>query len=352
VPSALEQSLLARSSSLLPIIPLPPLSHFASSPALSLRLSRFQPSTALALRAGLFRSPETLSSLRSEATSFFLDWREARANTSASAYESTSLSITMMPAGGRARRSTISNSNKSNNSNVSNNFNTVTGSGSGIRPANRPDATRRQTFVHRSRPSLAGMRTNTIRSSSSGSGLGLGSQLGSDSGAGTGLGISSSGGWDKAAWEAEWAATHPVPASASPSRSQSRMRNSRRERDQDHAGKERKVWESCESAPSAIDPLHLPSLFRMGVALLGPMRERVRRAFGLSSGAGMGSGSAFGPAWTATGPRRESDQDSGRSAGGEGGYARHRKWRIGVAVLGAFCVGIGVGLVARARGAV
>ncbi|KAG1749696.1 uncharacterized protein EDB91DRAFT_1217519 [Suillus paluster] len=46
--------------------------HFPSRP----HMSSFRPRSAVALRSGLFRSPETLSSLRYEAAERFLRWRE------------------------------------------------------------------------------------------------------------------------------------------------------------------------------------------------------------------------------------------------------------------------------------
>lgn len=59
----------------IPIIALPPalaLVQYPSNP----QLSSFRPTSTLALRSGLFRSPETLCSLRSEAADRFLKWRE------------------------------------------------------------------------------------------------------------------------------------------------------------------------------------------------------------------------------------------------------------------------------------
>ncbi|KAG6887067.1 hypothetical protein C0992_000956 [Termitomyces sp. T32_za158] len=60
------------SASNIPIILLPRPSN-ANQNA---RISSFRPSSIVALRAGLFRSPETISLLRSEATDRFLRWRE------------------------------------------------------------------------------------------------------------------------------------------------------------------------------------------------------------------------------------------------------------------------------------
>lgn len=48
--------------------------HFPSRP----HMSSFRPRSATSLRCGLFRSPETLSSLRYEAAERFLRWREVQ----------------------------------------------------------------------------------------------------------------------------------------------------------------------------------------------------------------------------------------------------------------------------------
>lgn len=56
----------------LPVIVLPPLNRDSKIS----NLSSFCPSSAVALRHGLFRSPETLALLRSEASDRFLHWRE------------------------------------------------------------------------------------------------------------------------------------------------------------------------------------------------------------------------------------------------------------------------------------
>jgi hypothetical protein len=77
--SSLEHFIIDSISPQIPIIILPHPStstHARYPSALSQKLSSFRPSSALALRTGLFRSPETLSTLRSEAADRFLRWRE------------------------------------------------------------------------------------------------------------------------------------------------------------------------------------------------------------------------------------------------------------------------------------
>ncbi|KAH7928871.1 hypothetical protein BV22DRAFT_1110246 [Leucogyrophana mollusca] len=61
---------------LAPHIPIIILPHSSSPPRPRPHMSSFLPATPAALRAGLFRSPETLSTLRYEAAERFLRWRE------------------------------------------------------------------------------------------------------------------------------------------------------------------------------------------------------------------------------------------------------------------------------------
>ncbi|KAH7910393.1 hypothetical protein BJ138DRAFT_1153003 [Hygrophoropsis aurantiaca] len=61
---------------LAPHIPIIVLPHLSSSSHSRLHTSSFRPSSSFALREGLFRSPETLSTLRYEAADRFLRWRE------------------------------------------------------------------------------------------------------------------------------------------------------------------------------------------------------------------------------------------------------------------------------------
>ncbi|KAA1474568.1 hypothetical protein DENSPDRAFT_841173 [Dentipellis sp. KUC8613] len=68
-----ERTIIDRLSAHIPIITLPPV---ASHSRQRLKLSAFRPASVYALRTGLFRSPETLALLRSEAADRFLRWRE------------------------------------------------------------------------------------------------------------------------------------------------------------------------------------------------------------------------------------------------------------------------------------
>ena len=72
-PTHFDTSLVEQLSPHIPIIALPP---FPSSRRSSQHLSSFRPPNSTALRSHLFRSPETLTSLRMEAADRFLRWRE------------------------------------------------------------------------------------------------------------------------------------------------------------------------------------------------------------------------------------------------------------------------------------
>lgn len=81
-PSHVEEEIIAALSSQVPLILLhrPSSRHQYSTIH---KLSSFKPSTLMALRNGLFRSPDTISSLRSEAAERFLEWREVEETVSA-----------------------------------------------------------------------------------------------------------------------------------------------------------------------------------------------------------------------------------------------------------------------------
>lgn len=72
-PTHFDTSLVEQLSPHIPIIALPP---FPPSRRSSQHLSSFRPANSTSLRSHLFRSPETLASLRMEAADRFLRWRE------------------------------------------------------------------------------------------------------------------------------------------------------------------------------------------------------------------------------------------------------------------------------------
>ncbi|KIM82843.1 hypothetical protein PILCRDRAFT_458637 [Piloderma croceum F 1598] len=75
-PSPLEILLIDMLGPKIPIILLPRLSSRNPSPTPNHTLSSFRPTSIIALRTGLFRSTDTLASLRAEAADRFLRWRE------------------------------------------------------------------------------------------------------------------------------------------------------------------------------------------------------------------------------------------------------------------------------------
>jgi len=72
-PNHFDASLVEQLSPHIPVIVLPP---FPLSRRSSLHLSSFRPTDSTSLRSHIFRSPETLASLRMEAADRFLRWRE------------------------------------------------------------------------------------------------------------------------------------------------------------------------------------------------------------------------------------------------------------------------------------
>jgi hypothetical protein len=76
----------------------------------------------------------------------------------------------------------------------------------------------------------------------------------------------------------------------------------------------------ARAPPVPLDPLHIPSILQFSLSLLSPLKERVLSLFMT--------------------PRTPSPAGSG--SGGD-----PRKLVIGMAVLGAFCAGIGIGIVMR-----
>ncbi|KAK0205242.1 hypothetical protein DFS33DRAFT_1473781 [Desarmillaria ectypa] len=71
--SSIERALITELSNYIPIIVLPHVDH---DDDISPSISSFRPSSPIALRQGLFRSPATLMTLRSEAADRFFRWRE------------------------------------------------------------------------------------------------------------------------------------------------------------------------------------------------------------------------------------------------------------------------------------
>jgi hypothetical protein len=216
-PSQIEYSLIESLGPHIPVILLPgaPIKRH------SLHLSSFRPSTSTALRSGLFRSPETLSTLRSEAADRFLRWREVER-----ALYSLSLS--------EPYYSHCDSTRSTSNSNL------------------RPSSSK----------------------------------------------------WDKAKWEAEWEHTlskdiaHHRRSTITPSSPQTSF------------------------SPPSFDPLHLPSIFMFSLSLLGPLRAKI---FGVTN--------SLAP--------RPTEARQGR-------VRKFPSWGF-ITVVGAFCAGIGFGLMFSSR---
>lgn len=94
-PTHLDTSLVERLSPHIPVIALPP---FPPSRRSSQHLSSFRPANSAALRSYLFRSPETLASLRMEAADRFLRWREVHRVHNALTLSTTTTSPTHLKA--------------------------------------------------------------------------------------------------------------------------------------------------------------------------------------------------------------------------------------------------------------
>jgi len=75
-PSSLETLLIDSLGPKIPIILLPRLTSRTPAAISNHTLSSFRPNSIIALRTGLFRTPDTLASLRAEGADRFLRWRE------------------------------------------------------------------------------------------------------------------------------------------------------------------------------------------------------------------------------------------------------------------------------------
>ncbi|EIW79600.1 hypothetical protein CONPUDRAFT_166348 [Coniophora puteana RWD-64-598 SS2] len=348
-----DDSLLDALAPHVPIICLPPASG-SSAPSTSAtkparapkhqhahahaHLSAFQPRSARALRTGIFRAPETIAGLRYEAAERFLRWRDVEG------------AVRAIGAAKRARRL------------------------SSVRVPSAWDVDESDAHEGAGAGGAGdlGLESGLGPGSGAGSGAGAGSAVirarkrrSLPVGAGTGKGRAGGGKtWDKARWEAEWGerlsadvarrlreeeednsktaeaeardqsdhngagtgAVNKAPsASESPRTHRSRrlsthsnytsssqrppaQRPARRRRLSSLQVHTDPTKNPSSSAPQ-VDPLHLPSLLLMSLSLLRPMQARLVRAV-----------VAF----------------SGRVA---------RDGCVHVALLGGFCVGVGVGVV-------
>ncbi|KAF8962285.1 hypothetical protein BDZ97DRAFT_1759354 [Flammula alnicola] len=285
-PTALDQEIITTLSTHIPLIVLPrlqgPHRGIKSTSTLfhSAKLSTFRPASAVALRHGLFRSPETVSLLRSEAVDRFLKWREVE----------------------RAVEGIWEGSQWDQSPRIGRNL------------------------------KLGGARRGF-------SGRRVGRKLGEREW-GRGKGESEGGagdekekeaeGWSKAKWEAEWMESHSQDVAKrmregtitqrSVQRSRTGTILNASEKDQTHdLGQNANSNEADLRSPqyrqggyahAPFDPLHLQSLLVFSVSLLGPLRTRLG----------------------------ESVQSVVEALG---------ETRVRVALLGGFCVGLGVGVLVK-----
>ncbi|KAH9903268.1 hypothetical protein C8Q73DRAFT_832085 [Cubamyces lactineus] len=289
--SSAEKTLIEALSSHIPIIILPstssPLSRLPniSYKVSSPHLSAFRPASLDALRTGLFRTPSTLAALRAEAAARFLRWREVERAVERVHWGVSSSSTLQSSSGPKADRDSSEDK---------------------------------------------------------------------------------AGWWDKGAWEAQWegslsqeVALHlrrrragtirriaPLTSLPTLGRGARQATSYFSQRDTDitpdtaGAGLDTPMPHDADQGgllsprcPSgtAFDPLHLPSLFIFSVSLLDAFRARVTRSLGFRESA---SGSASSPA-----VREEAKRRSGRMGFG---FA----FGVGLALVGAFCAGVGFGLFA------
>ncbi|KAI0761365.1 hypothetical protein BD413DRAFT_486047 [Trametes elegans] len=300
LPSSSEKALIDGLSPHIPIILLPSASTSLSArrehtqPNVSYKitspyLSAFRPSSIDSLRIGLFRTPTTLASLRAEAAARFLRWREVER------------AVERVQWGAHALSSSQSSAAKTP-----------------MPPHSEPKIPRTDDRM---------------------------------------------GWWDKQAWEAQWednlskevavhlrrkragTAHRITPLSSRPPAGNAERQTSYfhrsdasgvldtlMPRDADHSGG--LLSPPCPSA-AAFDPLHLPSLFLFSFSLLGALRSRIARTFG------------FGLV-----PQRANNDTARRAVAGS--VARERKcgstlgytFGLGLALVSAFCAGVGIGLFA------
>lgn len=156
--------------------------------------------------------------------------------------------------------------------------------------------------------------------------------------------------WDKARWEAEWdgslsqdVAVHLRRRRASTA-SKGALRATPLQRthdvqmlDDEGADERSESALPCARVPS-FDPLHLPSLFVFSLSLLGPLRTRLARSLGSSSSSSSSSARTKDREVQLNGEGSQERQARGGGMGFGLGFG------LGLALVGAFCAGIGLGV--------
>ncbi|KAM5546119.1 hypothetical protein V8D89_000245 [Ganoderma adspersum] len=293
--SPIEKTLIESLSTHIPIVLLPPstpfappLSHDHARRASSSHLSTFRPASLAALRAGLFRNPTTLATLRAEASARFLRWREVERAVERVRWSAETSRPSMSPAP----------LHRSNVFDASNSYRT---SGEDRHPNAKAE-------------------------------------------------------WfDKQAWEAQWdpqdslsreVALHLRRRSEPPRRIQRPGGGRRysalcRSPTADHLDEKSLITPPCGAG---FDPLHLPSLVVFSFSLLGALRTRVVRALGWKKS---GEDAAKQRPSLARRASKEARREEG--AGAHSGSGIKYTFGLGIALVSAFCAGVGIGLIAVTR---
>ncbi len=92
---------------------------------------------------------------------------------------------------------------------------------------------------------------------------------------------------------------------------------------------------------AGFDPLHLPSLVMFSFSLLGALRTRVARALGWKAGEDTGGRR---PSFA-----RRASKEGRREEGTRAGRGIKYTFGLGIALVSAFCAGVGIGLIAVTR---
>ena len=161
--------------------------------------------------------------------------------------------------------------------------------------------------------------------------------------------------FDKQAWEAQWdpqdslsreVALHLRRRSEPPRRVQ-RPGGGRRYSTMCRSPAAERLDEKSLITPhcdAVLDPLHLPSLVMFSFSLLGALRTRVARALGWKK-----SGEDAGKQGLSLARRASKEARREEGAGARSGHGIKYTFGLGIALVSAFCAGVGIGLIAVTR---
>ncbi|KAI0819913.1 hypothetical protein BC628DRAFT_1423432 [Trametes gibbosa] len=293
-PLSAEKALIDSLSPHIPIVVLPTTSsniiHHSlpnvSYEVSSRHLSSFRPTSVDALRTGLFRTPSTLAALRAEAAARFLRWREverAVERVHQGIYTSTT-----------SQRSAMKTPKPPHTQCDASTTDTKGWWDKGIWEAQWEGELSQEVALH-----LRRRRAGTVRRIAPLSSLPIAMHQERNTS------------YFRAQCATEVTIDLPMPRTA------------------DDQG-----LLSSPSHSAAFDPLHLPSLFVFSFSVLGALRTRIFRSMGFSSG---GKDNARRRAVAA-------NTEDGRDGGGKRGMGF--TVGIGLALVSAFCAGVGIGLFA------